>query len=115
MRTDLAVNTRAGLGDFTFPAGSAANLLFRTSNSLNGSEDAEISIDAAGRTVTGSVLTGGFCGRRGNGGGATNPNRRSYYRLYFSAVFDRDFARTGTWQNATITPGGTSATGARAT
>jgi predicted alpha-1,2-mannosidase len=111
VRTDLAVNTRAGIGDFTFPAGSAANLLFRTSNSLNGSEDAEISIDAAGRTVTGSVLTGGFCGRRGNGGGAGNPNRRSYYRLYFSAVFDRDFARTGTWQNATVTPGGTTATG----
>jgi predicted alpha-1,2-mannosidase len=111
VRTDLAVNTRAGIGDFTFPAGSAANLLFRTSNSLNGSEDAEITIDAAGRTVSGSVLTGGFCGRRGNGGGATNPNRRSYYRLYFTAVFDRDFARTGTWQNATVTPGGTSATG----
>ena len=111
VRTDLAVNTRAGIGDFTFPTGSAANLLFRTSNSLNGSEDAEISIDAGRRTVTGSVLTGGFCGRRGNGGGASNPNRRSYYRLYFSAVFDRDFARTGTWQNATVTPGGTTATG----
>ena len=111
VRTDLAVSTRAGVGDFTFPAGSAANLLFRTSNSLNGSEDAQISIDAATRTVSGSVLTGGFCGRRGNGGGATNPNRRSYYRLYFSASFDRDFARTGTWQNAAITPGGTTATG----
>ncbi|MEU8231370.1 GH92 family glycosyl hydrolase [Actinoplanes sp. NPDC048967] len=111
VRTDLAVSTRAGVGDFTFPTGSAANLLFRTSNSLNGSEDAEITIDAGSRTVTGSVLTGGFCGRRGNGGGATNTNRRSYYRLYFSAVFDRAFARTGTWQNATVTPGGTTATG----
>ncbi|GLW33604.1 GH92 family glycosyl hydrolase [Actinoplanes regularis] len=111
VRTDLAVSTRAGIADFTFPTGSAANLLFRTSNSLNGSEDARIAIDPATRTVTGSVLTGGFCGRRGNGGGATNPNRRSYYRLYFSAVFDRDFAGTGTWQNATVTPGGTTATG----
>ena len=111
VRTDLAVGTRAGVGDFAFPVGSVANLLFRTSNSLNGSEDAEITIDAAARTVTGSVLTGGFCGRRGNGGGATNPNRRSYYRLYFSAVFDRDFARTGTWQNAAVAPGGTSTTG----
>src|SRR6188768_4396045 len=68
VRTDLAVNTRSGIGDFTFPTGSAANLLFRTSNSLNGSEDAEISIDPATRTVTGSVLTGAFCGRRANGG-----------------------------------------------
>ncbi|MEV6601620.1 hypothetical protein AB0M36_32910 [Actinoplanes sp. NPDC051346] len=90
------------MGDFAFPVGSAANLLFRASNSLNSSEDAEISIDASTRTVHGSVLTGGFCGRRGNGGGASNANRRSYYRLYFSAVFDRDFARTGTWKDATM-------------
>jgi len=111
VRTDLAVSTRAGVSDFTFPTGSAANLLFRTSNSLNGSENAEIAIDPATRTVTGSVLTGAFCGRRGNGGGANNPDRRSYYRLYFSAVFDQAFARTGTWQNATVTPGSTTATG----
>jgi predicted alpha-1,2-mannosidase len=109
--TDLAVSTRAGIGDFTFPAGSAANLLFRTSNSLNGSEDADITIDAATRTVKGSVLTGGFCARRGNGGGANNPNRRSYYRVFFNATFDRDFASTGTWKDATVTPGGTATTG----
>jgi predicted alpha-1,2-mannosidase len=111
VRTDLAASTRAGVSDFTFPVGSAANLLFRTSNSLNGSENAEISIDPATRSVTGSVLTGAFCGRRGNGGGANNPDRRSYYRLYFSAVFDQEFTRTGTWQNATFTPGSTTATG----
>ena len=110
-RTDLAVSTRAGIGDFTFPADRPANLLFRTSNSLNGSEDAEVTIDPATRTVTGSVLTGGFCARRGNGGGDANPNRRSYYRLFFSAVFDRDFASTGTWKDATITRGGRTATG----
>jgi len=111
VRTDLAVSTRSGVADFTFPTGSTANLLFRTSNSLNGSENAEITIDPAGRSVTGSVLTGGFCARRGNGGGSTNPNRRSYYRLYFSAVFDQAIVRTGTWQDATVTPGGTTATG----
>jgi predicted alpha-1,2-mannosidase len=111
VRTDLAASIRAGVSDFTFPVGSAANLLFRTSNSLNGSENAEISIDPATRSVTGSVLTGAFCGRRGNGGGANNPDRRSYYRLYFSAVFDQEFARTGTWQNATVAPGSTTATG----
>ena len=95
----------AGVGDFTFPAGTEANLLFRTSNSLNGSENAETTIDPATRTVSGSVLTGAFCGRRGNGGGANNPDRRSYYRLYFSAVFDQDFTRTGTWQNGAGHPG----------
>ncbi|WP_432840919.1 GH92 family glycosyl hydrolase [Dactylosporangium sp. CA-092794] len=108
VQTDLAVTTRAGVGEFTFPPDAPANLLFRVSNSLNGSEDAEITIDPAGRKVTGSVLTGAFCGRRANGG--VN-NRKSYYRLYFSAEFDRGFAGTGTWQNGALTPGGTHATG----
>jgi predicted alpha-1,2-mannosidase len=108
VRTDLAVSTRAGVGEFTYPAGSAAKLLFRTSNSLNGSEDAQISIDAPNRTVTGSVLTGAFCGRRANGG--TN-NRRTYYRLYFSATFDHAISATGTWRDGGVSPGGTNTTG----
>ena len=66
--SDLAVTTRAGVGDFAFPTDGQPNLLFRTSNSLNGSQDAEITIDPANRKVTGSVLTGAFCGRRANGG-----------------------------------------------
>ncbi|MFE9823213.1 GH92 family glycosyl hydrolase [Streptomyces sp. NPDC005791] len=105
---DLAVSERAGVADFSFPADKPANLLFRVSNSLNGSEDAEVEIDTAHRKVTGSVLTGAFCGRRANGG--TN-NRKSYYRLYFSASFDRDFATTGTWRDGTLTPGATSGSG----
>lgn len=105
---DLSVTTRTGVGDFTFPEGSDANLLFRVSNSLNGSEDAEIHIDPAHRTVTGSVLTGAFCGRRANGG--TN-NRKSYYRLHFVAVFDRAFDGNGTWVNSDLRPGSTSAEG----
>ncbi|MEK8142083.1 glycoside hydrolase domain-containing protein [Streptomyces sp. M10(2022)] len=109
---DLAVSKRAGVADFGFPAGKPANLLFRVSNSLNGSEDAEVKIDTAHRKVTGSVLTGAFCGRRANGG--TN-NRKSYYRLYFSASFDRDFASTGTWKDGTLAPGATTGSGGEGT
>ncbi|MEV0094030.1 GH92 family glycosyl hydrolase [Streptomyces sp. NPDC050738] len=104
----LAVTTRAGVGDFTFPSDQQASLLFRVSNSLNGSEDAQIDIDTAHHKVTGSVLTGAFCGRRANGG--TN-NRKSYYRLYFTASFDRAFSSTGTWKDSTLSPGSTSASG----
>ncbi|MBV2357094.1 GH92 family glycosyl hydrolase [Streptomyces sp. J2-1] len=107
-RADLAVTERAGVADFTFPADRPANLLFRVSNSLNGSADAHIDIDSAHRKVTGWVLTGAFCGRRANGG--TN-NRKSYYRLYFSASFDRAFSSTGTWHDATVSPGSTTASG----
>ncbi|MFJ6835958.1 GH92 family glycosyl hydrolase [Streptomyces sp. NPDC091209] len=105
---DLAVSRRAGVADFTFPADRPANLLFRVSNSLNGSEDAQVDIDTAHRKVTGSVLTGAFCGRRANGG--TN-NRKSYYRLYFSASFDRDFSSVGTWKDGTLSAGSTTASG----
>ncbi|MDQ1653270.1 MAG: hypothetical protein QOI35_2470, partial [Cryptosporangiaceae bacterium] len=108
VKTDLAVTTRAGVGEFSFPAGSAASLVFRTSNSLNGSEDAQTTINAATRTVTGSVLTGAFCGRRANGG--TN-NRKSYYRLYYTATFDQPITGTGTWRDGTLTAGGTSTAG----
>ncbi|MER5449703.1 GH92 family glycosyl hydrolase [Streptomyces sp. NPDC002766] len=107
-KADLAVGERAGVADFTFPADRPANLLFRVSNSLNGSEDAHVDIDAAHRKVTGWVLTGAFCGRRANGG--VN-NRKSYYRLYFSASFDRAFSSTGTWRDGTLSPGTTSASG----
>ncbi|MGW7265044.1 GH92 family glycosyl hydrolase [Streptomyces sp. NPDC054842] len=105
---DLAVGKRAGVADFSFPAGRPANLLFRVSNSLNGSEDAHVDIDTAHRKVTGWVLTGAFCGRRANGG--TN-NRKSYYKLYFSASFDRAFSSVGTWKDGTLSAGSTSASG----
>ncbi|MCT9077450.1 GH92 family glycosyl hydrolase [Streptomyces fulvoviolaceus] len=105
---DLAVSRRAGVADFTFPSDRPANLLFRVSNSLNGSEDAHVDIDAAHRKVTGWVLTGAFCGRRANGG--VN-NRKSYYKLHFSASFDRAFSSVGTWKDGTLSPGSTSASG----
>ncbi|WP_045317530.1 glycoside hydrolase domain-containing protein, partial [Lentzea aerocolonigenes] len=105
-RADLSVTTRAGIGEFSFP--SEGSLLFRVSNSLNGSEDAEITIDPATNTVSGSVLTGAFCGRRANGG--TN-NQKTYYRLYFTAGFDRPITSYGTWVNSELRPGTTTASG----
>jgi predicted alpha-1,2-mannosidase len=107
-KTDFAATTRAGIGTISFPKGKQANLLFRTSNSLNGSADAKTRINTKARTVSGSVLTGGFCGRRGNGGGS---NKFSYYRLYFTATFDQPFVRTGTWVDDRLRPGTTSASG----
>lgn len=106
--TKFAATTRAGIGTISFPKGKQANLLFRTSNSLNGSEDASTRINTKARTVSGSVLTGGFCGRRGNGGGS---NKFSYYRLYFTATFDQPFVRTGTWVDDRLRPGTKSASG----
>lgn len=108
VRTDLSVTDRAGAGEFDFPEGDPASLLFRTSNSLNGSEDADIRIDAEARTVSGSVLTGAFCGQRANGG---ENNRNSYYRLHFTAHFDTPFTEVGTWEDGELKPGATTASG----
>lgn len=108
VKSDLAVTERAGVAAFDFPADKPANLLFRVSNSLNGSENAHVDIDEKNQKVTGWVRTGAFCGRRANGG---ENNRNSYYTLHFSASFDRAFSRVGTWQDDTLSPGSTSASG----
>ena len=101
----LAATTRSGAGRFTFPADRPAVMLVRTSDTQIGSSDAEITIDGATRTITGSVTSGNFCGYLSPAG------RRSYYTLHFVAVFDRPFATTGTWQDAELRAGTTSARG----
>ena len=103
---ELAATERTGSGRFTFPADKAKTVLFRTANSEVGSTEATVSVDAAAKTVSGSVTSGNFCGYLSPVG------RQSYYTLYFTAVFDQPFSRTGTWKDGTVTPGGTSESGA---
>ncbi|HEY0475218.1 MAG TPA: GH92 family glycosyl hydrolase [Kribbella sp.] len=102
---ELAATTRTGSANFTFPQDKPATLLFRTSNSEVGSSDADVTIDPAKRTVSGSVTSGNFCGYLASVG------RRSYYTLHFVAEFDQPFANHGTWQDTTVSPGSTSARG----
>ncbi|MFD7160847.1 GH92 family glycosyl hydrolase [Kribbella sp. NPDC059898] len=102
---ELAATTRTGSAAFTFPADKAKTLMFRTSNSEVGSSDAQLSIDPAHRSVSGSVTSGNFCGYLASVG------QRSYYTLHFVAEFDQPFANQGTWTDTTVTPGSTSARG----
>ncbi|WP_436533270.1 GH92 family glycosyl hydrolase [Actinoplanes sp. HUAS TT8] len=102
---ELTATPRTGSGRFTFPADKAASLLFRTSMSETGSEAATVHLDPATRTVTGSVSAGNFCGPQ------STDNSHAYYTLHFVAVLDQPFAATGTWTDATLTPGGTDASG----
>jgi predicted alpha-1,2-mannosidase len=105
VRAQLTATMRTGSGRFTFPAGSAQTMLIRASDSQVGSSDAHVAIDAAHRTVSGSVDSGNFCGYIGT------VNRRSYYTLHFVAEFDRPFASVGTWTNDKVTAGATTASG----
>jgi predicted alpha-1,2-mannosidase len=102
---ELAAALRSGMARFAFPAGQPANLLIRTSDSEVGSSDAHVAVDAASRTVSGSVTSGNFCGY------LAKADQHSYYTLYFVAEFDQPFAQTGTWQNDKVDPRGTTASG----
>ncbi|MEV5721658.1 GH92 family glycosyl hydrolase [Amycolatopsis mediterranei] len=97
--TELTATQRSGLGRFTFPKDAPATLLIDVAQSAMGSDDAAVTVDPARRTVEGWVSSGHFC--RG-------PNT---YKVYFQATFDQPFRTSGTWQDATVTPGGTSARG----
>ncbi|MDT7804182.1 MAG: hypothetical protein QOI78_7615 [Actinomycetota bacterium] len=97
--TELTATQHSGLGRFTFPKNSPATLLIDVAQSAMGSDDASVTVDPAKRTVEGWVSSGHFC--RG-------PNT---YKVYFTASFDQPFTTSGTWQNAAVTPGGTTARG----
>jgi predicted alpha-1,2-mannosidase len=80
-------------------------VLVRASDSEVGSSDAQLAVDTAARTVSGSVTSGNFCGYLGTA------DRRSYYTLHFVAVFDQPFAAVGAWEDAALKPGATRARG----
>jgi predicted alpha-1,2-mannosidase len=102
----LSATKRTGSGRFSFPKGKPAAVLFRVSNSDAGSGDAYASVDPATDTVSGWVTSGGACGN-----GSDVSDRRVYYKLYFVAQFGRSFAAYGGWDNTTLDPGGTTASG----
>lgn len=102
---ELTATARTGSGQFGFPADKPASMLFRTSNSESGSADADVRVNVADRTVTGSVSAGNFCGPQ------SANNRKDLYTLYFTAHFDKPFAKVGTWTDGTVKAGSTSATG----
>ncbi len=104
---DLAAAERSGTARFAFPATGSAGLLVRSSDGLTGSSDASLTIDAAHRTVSGSVTSGNFCGPF-TGDGIL---QRSYYTLHFTMQFDQAFTQVGTWKDATLSPGSTTARG----
>ncbi len=106
VNVELSATARTGSGRFTYPAGQTASMLVRTSNSEVGSSAATTTINTAARTISGSVTSGNFCGYINAIG------RRSYYTLHFHAVFDQPFTTTGTWQDGTLRPNTTTASGA---
>ncbi|HZX71333.1 MAG TPA: glycoside hydrolase family 92 protein, partial [Rhodanobacter sp.] len=96
----LSAAMHSGIASFAFPAGKPANLLIRSSDSEVGSSVADVHVDRASHSVTGSVTSGNFCGY------LAKVDQRSYYTLYFVAQFDQPFVRSGSWHDASVQPGG---------
>ncbi len=90
---DLTASVHTGSATFQFPAGGKKTVLIRTSDSEVGSTDAQTKVDVDGRSVSGSVTSGNFCGY------IDKADRRSYYRLHFVAEFDQPIAAAGTWHD----------------
>ncbi|WP_328459664.1 lectin [Streptomyces sp. NBC_00448] len=94
VKTELTDTTRAGLGRFTFPAGTQSNLLLKLSSGASQVDGTRVQV-VGDREVSGSVDSGHFCGAA---------NR---YTLHFDIKFDQPFTASGTWVGSTINPDAT--------
>jgi len=92
----LTDTTRAGIGTFTFPKTTQANLLLKLDDSQDYVDDTQEQV-IGDEEIQGSVTAGHFCGN-------PDPLERSY-TLHFDIVFSQPFTATSPW-------GGTSDTGA---
>lgn len=102
IRVEITVTDRAGIAQFTFPAGSAAKLLLNSGGSANSSvvdkkpddparvnDGYTIHLDGD-RAISGQARAGNFCG---------SPTR---YTLYFAAQFQQPIVRSTMWHDDTI-------------
>lgn len=95
---NIAATTRTGIGSFSYPANSAADILFKVGDSQAFVSAANVSI-VGENEVTGSITEGKFCDM---------PNSST---VYFAAKFDRPFATHGTWNGTNVTAGSATASG----
>jgi predicted alpha-1,2-mannosidase len=101
IQVELTVTARTGFARFTFPPSRESTILINTSGSANGNQERGTTLAiTTPDQVTGSV-TSGNCG--GN----------FRYTLYFAAQFDRPSASYGVWSGDAVSPGESSADGAK--
>ena len=87
----LAATTRTGIGTFTYPSSTPANMLFKIGDAQSGNTAADIQI-VGNDEVTGEETAGQFCGSTGT------------YPVHFVAKFSRPFTSYGTWQTEPTGP-----------
>ncbi|MFI5931682.1 lectin [Actinoplanes sp. NPDC051494] len=97
VRTELTATTRSGMGRFTFPATTQANLLFKTTGGASVQGPATFTV-VDSTHITGSVVSGKFCS-----------NADTTYTTYFDVVFDRPFTSSTAFTGGTALTFDTSA------
>lgn len=98
---ELAATKHSGFGKFSYGNANKTILYIDTGQNPRRIEDANTTIDAGARVVTGWIESPGyFCGR---------PAPR---KLYFAFRFDRPFINYGVWEGNTLGPNKTNAAGA---
>ena len=90
---ELATTKRAGIGRFTYPATTSADLTIKVNSSQTPVSATTVAV-VGNHELTGSVTSDGFCE-------ATNP-----FTLYFAVSFDHPFTATGRYGASTTGPGG---------
>ncbi len=98
----FAARQRAALGELTFGSTGPASFVFAPTNSANGISAGNLRVDAARRTLTGQMTTGGFCWRDP----ALQP-----YTVYFALEFDAPITEHGVWKGAQQRPGADTVSG----
>jgi len=91
IQVELTVTPHSGMGRFTYPSSTQANMIINLNGSANGNSGDAVSImgtnEVTGRTT--STI-----------GGSGNP-----YTIYFAAFFDHPFTGFGVWNGSTLAAG----------
>jgi predicted alpha-1,2-mannosidase len=92
INAEVTATDRTGWQRYTFPSGSAHNVLFNTGHANMPVLDSEVHV-VGDRTVEGKVHDGGFCAGH------------DQHTVYFTATFDQPFASFGTWSGSALSAG----------
>ncbi len=89
---DLAADTHAGIGRFSWPKGQPSNLLVNAAGNGMANPLTSVRIGPRHHEISGIAKTGSFCWAR------------PYFKIYMVARFSRDFRTYGTWTNDELAP-----------
>jgi predicted alpha-1,2-mannosidase len=91
IKVELTTTTRTGFGRFTYPMGKTGTMAINAASDVNGSDDANITVDPAAHEVSGWSIGGYFC--------QSKERVRDRRTIYFCAIFNQPFSGYGTWSD----------------